>query len=463
MPSPIALFRFTVISAYLATDPPRGQRTALRDALAEKTWTLPDGRQKRFSAETLRTWVRRYREGGLEALDDRDRHRGVRALDPEQVELLCKLKREVPERSVDRVLHIAEAMELLPAGLVSRSTVHRVLQEHGLSKRPVARPKDLDRYEAELPNDTWQSDMMCGPWLPDPDKPGKRRRAWLYAWLDDHSRLLVYGRFAFKQDLPSLELSFRQALRRCGVPKRVYYDNGAVYRSRHMRHVCAELGIHRVVFTTPYRPEGHGKIEAFNRLCRAAFVAEVKASGIETLDALNRAFAAWTERYYNIRVHAEIGVTPKARWRAGVRHVRYVDEAALRRAFQWSEKRTTDKAGVLSLFGRRYQAGHELARKKVEVRFDPEHLEQVELHVDGRFRERVGPLRVGVHRRRKVEVPTEAPGEPTTKWLEHLVEEDEGSWQDPEAELKAAVAEREGQDDSVVAVLQATLAEAVFD
>ncbi len=253
-PSPIALMRFQVISAYLAHDPPLGQRGAVRQALARKAWPLPDGRQVRFSPETLRKWIARYQRGGLDALENAPRARlGVQVLDPDQIEVLCGLKQDVPERSLDRILEIAAKTDLVPAGTVSRSTLHRLLKSRGLSKRPRTAPstKDLDRFEAELPNDTWQSDMMAGPWLPDPDKPGKQRRAWLTAWIDDHSRLLVYGRFAFKQDTPTLELSLRQAVRRCRVPRRVYYDNGSAYRSKHIGQVCAALGVHRVVFRSP--------------------------------------------------------------------------------------------------------------------------------------------------------------------------------------------------------------------
>lgn len=189
--------------------------------------------------------------------------------------------------------------------MLRRSTVHRVLQRERLSRRPVSASdtKDLDRFEALASNDLWQSDMRTGPWLPDPLRPGKVRRTKLFSFLDDHSRKLLHGRFAFSEGLPELELVFRRCLQKYGKPKRVYYDNGRVYRAGHMRHIVATLGIHAIVFTKAYRPEGHGKIEAFNRLAKAAFVAEVKASSIRTLDELNEAFLAWMDLEYNRRTH----------------------------------------------------------------------------------------------------------------------------------------------------------------
>jgi len=175
-PSDLALLRYQAISAYLSLRPPRGQRTALLRQLAEQTWRLPDGRQVQFAAETLRNWVRRFRRGGIEALEDKPRRRpGVQVLEPEHIDIVCRLKRDVPARSIDRVIRIARSTGVIPKTVpLSRSTVHRVLQANGLSKRKqgAAATDDLDRFEAAFANDLWQSDMLMGPWLPDPDKPG---------------------------------------------------------------------------------------------------------------------------------------------------------------------------------------------------------------------------------------------------------------------------------------------------
>ena len=77
-----------------------------------------------------------FRQGGLEALEDAPRQRaGVQVLDDDVKAILCRLKRDVPARSVDRVIDIAEEMGLVPTGVLKRSTVHRVLRSRGLSPR----------------------------------------------------------------------------------------------------------------------------------------------------------------------------------------------------------------------------------------------------------------------------------------------------------------------------------------
>ena len=465
-PSDLALLRYQVISAYLALDPPRGQRTTVLQHLAAKTWTLPDGRTVQFAAETLRAWVRRFRNGGLAALEDAPRRRpGVQVLDDEQKAIVCRLKRDVPARSVDRIIEIAEETKLVPAGVLTRSTVHRVLQRRGLSKRKrgAAATDDLDRFEAAFPNDLWQSDMLSGPWLPDPDRPGKLRRAWLHAWLDDHSRLLLAGRWSFKSDLPTLELTFREALRRCGLPRRVYYDNGGPYRSHHMAQIVAVLSNQQPIFTPPRRPEGHGKIEAFNRLCRAAFVDEVKASTITTLEELNTAFAAWRDLKYNRRPHSEIGEAPWDRWRAHAGRITTVSERMLTDAFLFRAKRTTDKAGVLKLHGVRYQVGAVLARKTVEVRYDPERMETIEVWHGETFQERVKPLEIAPHRRPRAPQPDVEPDPdgPLVDFLGHLVARHD-PLPDGDAVEQARAARRQ-QDEAVIAVFRDLLDPEVFD
>lgn len=470
----MALCRYQAISAYLALDPPRGQRRQLLEHLSAKEWRGPDGAPLRPSAETLRSWVRRYRRGGLDGLKDKPRpRRGVKVLSPEEVDLVVALKKEVPERSLDRIIRMVESKGILEAGKVRRTTLHRVLQEHGVSARPGSDSagKDLDRFEADAPNDLWHSDGRTGPWLPDPERRGKMRQTNLFAFLDDHSRKGLDGRFSFAESLPHLELVFRRSMQKYGKPKRLYYDNGKVYRARHMRHIVATLGIHGIVFTQAYRPEGHGKIEAFNRLVKSAFIAEVKASNIRTLDELNEAFLAWMELEYNAQVHSETGQTPNERWSAGIEHVGYIDERQLRLAFRWKEDRTPDKTGLFSLFGTRYQVGPGLARRRIQVYFDPEDLSEVEVHHGGNFVERCVPFEVQTHRRPKPEprepaAPADGASKPTLDWLGHLTEK-----RRRQALIAASGAQsaapadtsRETADDAIVELLREHLDPAAFD
>lgn len=413
-----ALFRFQVISAYLAADPARGKRRQTLEQLAAKTWMLQSGQIVTVKAETIRYWLRLYRFGGFEALKDKSRSdKGIRAIPQEFIDQACKLKLQVPERSIERIITIMENLQLAPPGLLRRSTLHRALKARGLSKRKlaIAERKDLDRFQADYANDLWQADMLQGPWLPDPKRAGKMRRSYLYAFIDDASRLLLYGRFFFKGDLPALELVLKRALQRYGKPARLYYDNAMVFKAKHMQILCAELGIHRPIHTTPYRPEGHGKIEAFNRFCINNFIAEVRASSITTLDQLNEAFFAWIDEEYNHRKHSELDMSPKKRWLKDSSRIEYLDDEKIRVAFLWRELRTPDKTAIIRLFTRSYKVSSTLAKRRVELRYDPEHLEQIEIYLNGSFRQRAKPFRISPHRAPKELLPVQEDSTPKEK------------------------------------------------
>ncbi|CAO0822715.1 hypothetical protein DFAR_3250012 [Desulfarculales bacterium] len=57
----------------------------------------------------------------------------------------------------------------------------------------VDSPASCRRFEADLPNDIWQSDSTHdGPMLMVGDK---RREAYLFAFIDDMSRLIAHAEF----------------------------------------------------------------------------------------------------------------------------------------------------------------------------------------------------------------------------------------------------------------------------
>jgi transposase InsO family protein len=469
MPTDTALLRYQVVSAYLGLEPARGHRGPLLAQLAARTWPAPDGEPVRVRPETIRGWVRRFRTNGLAGLEDAPRpKRGEVALPPELVEKLAALKRQVPERTLDHLIRIAEDIGLVEKGVVRRSTLHRALARRGLSRRPTPERtvKDLDRFEAPFPNHTWQGDAKAGPWLPDPDQPKKRRQAWLFAFLDDHSRHIVGSRWDFKQDQPTMELVLRRALQRHGVPARIYTDNGSVYRAHHMVQVADRAGRIVLVFCTADRPEGKGKIERFWRTSVLPFVAEVAASSIRTIEELNAAWRAWLDRTYHQEIHGETGMRPPDRWKTGIDKVRWIDEDKLRAAFRWTETRKADRAGCFTLFGVRFQVGAALAGRRVRIAFDPEDLTEVEVvDDDGKRLERLRPFEVREHRRPPAKAPAPASDEAATVDYLALLVGTQKPTSEPDARQLADDDRRRRQraDDAVVEVLRTALNPVAFD
>jgi putative transposase len=79
------------------------------------------------------------------------------------------------------------------------------------------------RYEADRPNERWITDVLVGPWVPFP-KIDASVRAKLFLIVDDHSRLLVDGRFFAHENARACQELLRRAITRRGVPDVLYAD-----------------------------------------------------------------------------------------------------------------------------------------------------------------------------------------------------------------------------------------------
>jgi putative transposase len=384
----IALFRYGLIAQLIHDPPAAGRQEALLREIAAKSYRIPGSTRTKVSTTTLRRYLKAYRTGGFDALRPVLRgDAGVpRALPPEVLERAIALREEQPSRTTQTLVDILARDENLH--LSHRLNVHTLtthLRRCGKTRRLLAqRSTAYRRFEREHVNSLWQGDAMVGPWLPDPGQPAKKRRAHLFCFIDDHSRLVPYAEFFFDEALPRMERVLKIAILRRGLPQAVYVDNGKVYSATQFGAACATLGIRRIQ-TAPYSPESKGKQERFFETLRAQFLPEVEASNLTTLAELNESLWAWIERIYHQHAHSETGQTPLARYTAGLDQVRTVDPETLRRAFLWREMRQVRRDATLSLQGNLYQVDRHLAGRKLELRFDPFDLSRMQLYLDGAY------------------------------------------------------------------------------
>ena len=78
-------------------------------------------------------------------------------------------------------------------------------------------------------------------------------------------------------------------------------------------------------------------------------------------------------------------MSPKQRWLKDASRITYLEEEKIRTAFLWRELRTADKTGVIRLFNKKYKVAPDLVKKRAEVRYDPERLDQIEIYINGNF------------------------------------------------------------------------------
>jgi len=376
------------------------------------------------SERTLRRHLAAYREGGFDGLCPKRRTDAgkPRAVPPDVLEEAAALKRELPQRSVRRAIEILEGEGRVKQGVLRPSTLARHFAKLGLMEIPKTPKGGFRRFQKEHRNCLWQADLKYGPYLPDPADPGKTRRTYLMAFIDDFSRLAPHAEFYFEQRLPVLEDCLRKAILKRGVPDKIYVDQGRIFVSRWFRMACARLGV-RHLAASPYSPEAKGKIERFMGTVDQ-FLAEARLRPLESLKELNEAFGAWVEEGYNHHPHSALapGETPASTFAGDAKKIRFASIEELRAAFLWEEDRKVDKTGCFKLEGKVYDAGPELAGKKVEARYDPFALDEVEIWIDGRKDRTAKELAMNQPRQAPLAKPSEPSGR--SRYLDVLAQKE---------------------------------------
>jgi len=375
--SRIATFRFGVIhdlAGHVELEPGEQERL-IRDK-CDRKWVIPFSDKTRITRSTILRWVKLYRDSGgkLEALCNHDRadNGKSRVIDDETGSALIRLRGELPKATIARLVQEMHNRRLVTAGLaLTSATVRRFLLSEGLMKQAGSVPEDRRRFEAELPNDLWQSDCMHGPKV---EHEGKKRKTYLLAFIDDHSRLVPCAEFYLSESLASYVKALEEALLTRGMPRKLYTDNGAAFRSHHLEHVTASLGI-ALIHARPYKPQGKGKIERFFRTIRGDFLTGFKG---DTLLELNQALNIWLRDIYHQRIHSSTGQTPFARFTSRMECLREAPRN-LRDYFRKTVRRTVAKDRTISLNGRVFEAPVPLIGKQVALLYHEGEPEQVEI------------------------------------------------------------------------------------
>jgi putative transposase len=405
----VGLFRYSLIRDAADRQLSTKQRGRLVRALAEREHSGPFGQPVRVSRETIDRWIRHWRRGGFDALVPNPRRVSPRT-PADVIDLAAALKREVPGRTAVQVAAILRAHG-------GWAPDERTLQRHfvrlELNARPDGRPpKAFGRFEAEQPNQRWTGDALHGPTV-------NGRKAILFAFIDDNSRLLAGYRWARREDTVRLEAALRTGLASRGIPASIYLDNGAAMVDRQLLRACASLGI-RLVHSKPGQPAGRGKIERFFRTVRDQFLVEIGSGReLDDLTQLNSLFTAWAETVYHRRVHTETGQTPLERWSV-LGAPRLPTPAQLREAFLWSEWRTVTKTATVGLHGNQYEVDPALVGRKVELVFDPFDLTGIEVRWHGRAMGAAVPHRIGRHVHAKARPDDTTPPAPAATGIDYL-------------------------------------------
>lgn len=293
----------------------------------------------RLSTRTIERYIKAFIVYGQVGLKD-NRHSNYHKLSDTQRDALVTLKQQDRWRSAR---NIRDELKLP----VSEQQVERILVIKGLGRENLKRVKAIKRFEAESPNDLWQTDIQ--------GKIDFKNLGILYliATLDDHSRFVPAGKWYRTQGKMNVFQIWYESLSKCGLPKAMLQDEGSQYKARtrfgtadyewYAKAVGIELKWAR-------RAETKGKIERFWKFVQTDFVPSV--INAKTIDEVNGAFKIWLAKYNYVFKSRYFGnVTRASRYTVSKRRLSQIE---LQTLLTVEERRKVTRESTISLYGKHY-------------------------------------------------------------------------------------------------------------
>jgi transposase InsO family protein len=251
----------------------------------------------------------RYRQNGLEALNDRSR-RPVRYANqlPETVEhLIVRAKEDKPHWGARKIRELLVRRLAGDIRVPARSTIHAVLDRHGLVKR-MGRPRRKATGTAlsagAYPNDLWCADFK-GEF-----KLGNGRYCYPLTVTDHASRfLLLCEALESVREAPAIS-AFLQLFQERGLPAAIRSDNGVpfaspngLYNLSKMAVWWLRLGI-EIERIKPGHPQQNGRHERMHLTLKQEATRPAGANFLQQQDR----FDAFVREFNDERPHQALGM-----------------------------------------------------------------------------------------------------------------------------------------------------------
>jgi transposase InsO family protein len=268
-----------------------------------------------ISRKTGNKWLARFRELGLDGLEDRSRRplASPRKVAQKVETDVLALRAKHPAWGGRKLR--ARLQALGKVEVPSASTITAILERNGQLDDHRREVRDWQRFELESPNRLWQMDFK-GHFATD----GPRCHP--LTLLDDHSRYSLCLEALGDERAVSVRETLSEVFRRYGLPERILADNGAPWGddpdSPHtiLTVWLLRLGV-KVSHGRPYHPQTQGKEERFHRTLNTEVI---RYGRFRDLHDAQRQFDHWREVYNHERPHEALGLAvPASRYRASTR------------------------------------------------------------------------------------------------------------------------------------------------
>lgn len=385
----IALFRYGLISAVVNdTFEDKSQNEYFR-RIAQSNYTFL-GKEIHLAPATIKKWYIMYRKFGYEGLIPKTRTdlNSSRKLAKETQEKIIEYKKSYPHISGTLIYSKLIEEGYINPNDVSKSTILKFIRDNYLLFNDVTKT-DRRAFEMEFANDMWDADTSHGPYL---TINGKKVKTYLIAIIDDASRLITSAKFYFEDNAINFQLTFKEALKKYGIPKRIFLDNGKTYKNEQLGIICANVGM-ALIYTKPYSPESKAKIERWFHTMKDTWMRGINWSEIESIDELNNMLNEFVNNYNN-KIHSSLkvdnnNVSPKQRWFKDQDRIKKIDSHLIDECFLHTAYPRIRGDAIAYVKKMEYEVPAKYIGQKIVVKYDYSDRTKAWIYVDNQKKESI--------------------------------------------------------------------------
>lgn len=380
----IALFRYGLISSVVNNTYEEKSKEEYYRKVALKSYTL-NGKDIKLRASTIKSWYMDYQKYGYNGLIPKTRTdlNTSRKITLDAQQKIIDYKKTYPHISGTLIYQKLIEEGYINESVVSKSTVLKFIRDNYLLFDDDSKV-DRRAFEMEFANDMWDADTSHGPYL---TINNKKVRTYLIALIDDASRLITNAKFYYEDNAYNFQNTFKEGLKKYGIPKRIFLDNGKTYKNEQLSIICANCGI-ALIYTRPYSPESKAKIERWFHTMKETWMRGINWEDIKDIDELNEMLNDFINEYNN-KVHSALSnddnkICPKQRWFKDQERIKKIDNKQIDEYFLHTAYPTIRADSVAHIHKLEYEVPTKYIGKKITVKYDFSDRSKAWIYDDGK-------------------------------------------------------------------------------
>lgn len=182
---------------------------------------------------------------------------------------------------------------------------------------------------------------------------------------------MVHAEAFFNDNFLSLLSVFKQAVAKRGIPKKLFVDNGKVYKSVQMQFICASIGT-IISFARPYSPQSKGKIERWFKTLHDQWMNVINWNDFSSLLELNGSLSKYIEGNYNSTIHSSIKMKPIDKFIEHIESIKFIsNKQELDYLFLYRVTRKVKNDATISIQNTLFEVPLRYIGETINVRYDP--------------------------------------------------------------------------------------------